>query len=94
MLHFWLIYTPIDNFLNDNLEESEADASEGPAFPEDRLTAVDTSELESHTDDFIRTSMREWRYEGSRILQHPLIPTVHDPDIWVIRVKVFFFFGS
>ena len=45
-----------DNFLVDDLEESERYVSEGPSMlPDDRVSAAEASELQARARDFVVT---------------------------------------
>lgn len=66
-----------------------AGAGEGPGMhPDDRLSAVEAAELEARARYFARMPRRDRPYDTMSLPQNLLVPSVHDPDMWAIRVKV------
>ncbi|KAH9954821.1 hypothetical protein BGW80DRAFT_1467541 [Lactifluus volemus] len=79
----------LEEFLADDLDESDAGLAEGPAFlPDDRVSATEASELEARARDFMTDYRRGYLREGDQLPQHSLVPTLSDPHIWAVRVKI------
>jgi hypothetical protein len=79
----------LEEFLADDLDKSDAGLAEGPAFlPDDRVSATEASELEARARDFMTDYRRGSLREGDQLPQHLLVPTLSDPHIWAVCVKV------